>query len=166
MEPLTILLILISLLLLIVGVAGAVLPVLPGPPFSYIALVIIYFGIPGSISGSFMIFMLVLTIIATILDYIAPAWMTRLGGGSKQATWGSILGTLVGLFFSPWGLIFGPLVGAFIGELMHDSDDIGQAVKVAILSFIAFLLTTGLKLILTLWMAIEAISALIQYCLR
>jgi hypothetical protein len=61
---------------------------------------------------------------------------------------GSVIGTVAGLFFfAPYGLIIGPFVGALIGELLADAS-LGKALRVALLSFVAFLLTTGLKLIL------------------
>jgi uncharacterized protein YqgC (DUF456 family) len=56
-------------------------------------------------------------------------------------------GLVAGLFFfPPWGLIIGPFVGAFIGELM-DGASKGKALKVALMSFVGFLLTTGMKII-------------------
>ena len=56
-------------------------------------------------------------------------------------------GLIVGLFFfPPWGLIIGPFVGAFVGELMEGSSK-GKALKVAMMSFVGFLLTTGMKII-------------------
>ena len=81
-----------------------------------------------------------------VIDYIAPIWITKLGGGSKQSMWGATIGLIVGLFFAPFGLIIGPFLGALVGELTTDAS-LGQALKIAALSFIAFLLTTWLKLI-------------------
>jgi uncharacterized protein YqgC (DUF456 family) len=46
----------------------------------------------------------------------------------------------------PWGIILGPFLGALLGEL-STSSSFGHALKVASLSFVAFLLTTGFKLI-------------------
>lgn len=56
------------------------------------------------------------------------------------------IGLVVELFFMPWGLILGPFLGALAGEL-STSSSFGQALKVASLSFVAFLLTTGLKVV-------------------
>jgi uncharacterized protein YqgC (DUF456 family) len=85
--------------------------------------------------------------IVSVLDYIAPVWLTNLSGGGQQATRGSMAGLIAGLFFfPPWGLIVGPFVGAFIGELMEGSSK-GKALKVALMSFVGFLLTTGMKII-------------------
>lgn len=139
-------------MLLIVAVVGAVLPALPGPPLAWVALLLVYFAIPGGVSAAVLIWMLVLTLLVTLLDYVAPAVTTKWGGGSKAAVWGATLGVLVGLFFSPAGLILGPLVCAFIAEFIQEQN-LGKSIRVALWSFLAFLLTTGLKLVACFWMA-------------
>lgn len=153
---------LLAIILALVGIIGAVLPALPGPPLSYASLVTIYFACPGAVSGELMIWMLVLTIIVSVLDYIAPVWLTKVGGGSKAAIYGSTVGLLAGLFFMPIGLILGPLAGAFLGEISNNSS-LGKATRVAMMSFISFLLTTGLKLVLSALMAYYAIIAVFEY---
>lgn len=159
MEILVVILILVAIVMALVGIVGAVVPALPGPPLSFASLFIVYLTTTGSISTTCLVWMLVLTILASVLDYIAPIWLTKLGGGSKKAIWGSTLGTIVGLFFMPVGLIVGPLAGAFIGEMMH-KDEVGKALKVALMSFIAFLLTTGLKLMTSLLMTYFTFKAI------
>ena len=139
---------LIAVLLSLTGIVGAIVPALPGPPLSFASLLTVYFTCPGSISTEMLIWMLVLTIVVSVLDYIAPIWLTKIGGGSKAAIWGSTIGLIAGLFFAPFGLILGPLAGAFIGEMSNESS-LGKATKVALMSFISFLLTTGLKLSLS-----------------
>ncbi len=67
------------------------------------------------------------------------------------------MGILAGLLFMPAGLILGPLVGAFVGEMLHGSmhggTQVSKSLRVALFSFVSFLLTTGLKLISCLVMA-------------
>ncbi|MBQ0056901.1 MAG: DUF456 domain-containing protein [Bacteroidales bacterium] len=163
MDILVIILILIAVISAIVGIIGAIVPAIPGPPLSYASLVIAYFTSPGQISTDTLWVMLIVTVVVTVLDYIAPIWLTKLGGGSKAAIWGSTIGIFVGLFFPPLGLILGPLAGAFVGEMIHDNTDLGKAVKVALMSFIAFLLTTGLKLVASLIMTFYALAAFYNY---
>ena len=158
MEVLIIILILLAIVGALLGIVGAVVPALPGPPLSYAALFVAYFTSPGYISDTVLWVMLVVTVAVTVLDYVAPIWLTKLGGGSKQAMWGSTLGIVAGLFFMPVGLIVGPLVGAFIGEMMHDNQ-VDKALRVALMSFISFLLTTGLKLMASLVMTFYTFSA-------
>ena len=141
------LLIIIAIVCGIVGLAGSILPALPGAPLSYAGLIALLFCDGANIS-SFTLWMGgIFLAIVSILDYVAPVWLTNLSGGSKQASRGSIAGMVAGFFFfPPWGLIIGPFIGAFIGELMtHATTD--KAFKVAMMSFVGFLLTTGMKII-------------------
>jgi uncharacterized protein YqgC (DUF456 family) len=100
----------------------------------------------------------VLTIIAEVLDYIAPIWMAKAGGGSRSAITGSMVGIILGLFFMPIGLVVGPLIGAFAGEMLSTRQT-GKAIRVALLSFLSFLLSTGFQLILCLAMSIYTMAA-------
>ena len=141
-----ILLILLAIIFAIVGLLGAVLPVLPGPPVSYAALWMVWLLDSSQVSSPALWVMGILMVIVSVIDYIAPVWLTKLGGGSKKGTFGATIGLVFGLFFMPWGIILGPFLGALLGEL-STSSSFGHALKVASLSFLAFLLTTGFKLI-------------------
>lgn len=152
MTALTVFLCVIAAVMLIIGFLGAILPALPGPPLSWFALLLVYFAIPGGVSETVLVFMLLLTAFVTVLDYVAPAVTTKWGGGSKAAVWGATLGAVAGLFFAPWGLVLGPLVCAFIAEYIQEQN-LGKSVRVALWSFLAFLITTGLKLVACLWIA-------------
>ena len=150
MSTLFIILTVLAVIMTLVGVVGSVLPALPGPPFSWAALVIVYYTCP-KVSLTLVIVMGVLTLFSAILDYIAPVWVTKMGGGSRMSVIGSTLGVIGGLFFMPLGLILGPLIGAFLGELM-ETNQTNVAFRVAILSFVSFIITSGIKLILSLLM--------------
>ena len=141
------LLIILALVFGIVGLAGSILPALPGAPLSYIGLLLLLLCDGADISSASLWAGAIFLVIVSVLDYIAPIWLTNASGGSKQATRGSVIGMVVGLFFfPPWGLIFGPFIGAFLGELMAQATT-GKALKVAMMSFLGFVLTTGMKLI-------------------
>ena len=141
-------LILIAIILLdIIGIIGSVAPAIPGPPLCLIALVIAFYYFPGSISTTILIVMIVLCLIAATIDYFAPMIVTKLGGGSKYAVIGSTLGLIIGFFFPPFGILWIPFVCAFIGELIANFK-LGKAFKVALLSFLSFMLTTGFKIVL------------------
>lgn len=158
MSILLITLAVLAIILALIGILGAILPALPGPPLCWASLLLVYFACPGYVSTTLLLVMLALTIIAQVLDYLAPIWMAKAGGGSKAAITGSTVGLLLGLFFMPLGLILGPLVGAFIGEMMstHNSS---LALRMALLSFLSFLLSTGFKLILCLVMTFYTMMA-------
>ena len=156
------LLIILSLVCGIVGLLGSVLPALPGAPISYVGLLLLLPCEEATISNAALWICGIFLVIVSVLDYIAPVWLTNLSGGGKQATRGSVAGLIAGLFFfPPWGLILGPFVGAFIGELMESASK-GKALKVALMSFVGFVLTTGLKIIysgiLLFMIAVEVIQ--------
>ena len=161
----SVMLIAVVLVLSAVGIAGAVVPAIPGTPLNMAALIIVYFLCPGEIATHLLFALLIAGAIVIILDYVAPIWMTRAGGGSRRAAWGSTLGLVAGLFFMPMGLIVGPLIGAFVGELT-DSRRPSKALKVSLWSFAAFLLTSGIKLMAGIVISYYSISAIYCYFTR
>jgi uncharacterized protein YqgC (DUF456 family) len=133
--------------MMISGILGGVLPVLPGPPLSYIGLLLLHFTERYHFSERFLIIWAVITVLVYALDYVIPVWGTKRYGGSKRGVWGSIIGLIVGLFFfPPFGIIIGPFIGAVLGELSSGKDS-GSALRSGFGSFVGFLAGTLLKLI-------------------
>lgn len=128
------------------GLLGAVLPALPGPPLSYIGLLILLLCNDVEISTTFLVVSGIAMLVITVVDYILPVWFTQLSGGSKESVRGALAGMIIGLFFLPWGILMGPFIGAFAGEYIAKKRS-GQAFKVASLSFVAFIVTTAMKLL-------------------
>lgn len=141
-----VLLAILAALLLLIGFFGSVLPVLPGPPLSWVGLLLLHFSKYTSFSGTFLLVSFLVMAAVTALDYFIPIWGTKRFGGSKSGVIGSAIGLLVGLLFLPLGIIAGPFVGAVVGELMNDPKETRRALKSATGSFVGFLLGTGLKL--------------------
>lgn len=140
-------LIAIGVIFIISGILGCVLPIIPGPPLSYVGLLLIHFTERYSFSNKFLIIWAAITIAVYAIDYVIPVWGTKKFGGSKRGVWGSIIGLLIGLFFfPPIGIIVGPFLGAVIGELSAGKDS-GTALKSGFGSFMGFLTGTLLKLI-------------------
>jgi len=141
------LLIVFGIIFIITGIVGCVVPVLPGPPLSYVGLVLLHFTSKYQFSSQFLVIWAIITIVVYALDYVIPAWGTRKFGGSKRGVWGSVIGLVIGLFFfPPFGIIIGPFLGAVIGELSSKKDT-GAAIKSGFGSFMGFLAGTLLKLI-------------------
>ncbi|WP_226389271.1 DUF456 domain-containing protein [Penaeicola halotolerans] len=132
-------------LLLVIGFLGALLPLIPGPPLSFLALVLLYFTERYDLSESTLWIMGIIMLLLTILDYTLPIQISRKMNGSRWGTYGCALGLLVGLFFGPIGFIFGPVIGALIGELMSGKN-LEQAWPSALGAFLGFLTGTMLKL--------------------
>jgi uncharacterized protein len=139
-------LIVLGALFIIGGILGGVLPVLPGPPLSYIGLLFLHLTERYHFSTRFLIIWLIVTAVVTLIDYLIPVWGTKRFGGSKQGIWGSIIGLVIGLFFfPPFGIIVGPFLGAVVGELTVGKDS-GAALKSGFGSFVGFLAGTLMKL--------------------
>ncbi|MCD6354998.1 MAG: DUF456 domain-containing protein [Prolixibacteraceae bacterium] len=155
-------LIALGVILLAGGILGCVLPVIPGPPLSYIGLLLLHFTERYSFSTKFLLIWAIITAIVYALDFIIPAWGTKKFGGSKRGVWGSIIGLIAGLFFfPPVGIILGPFIGAVVGELTVGKES-GAALKSGFGSFLGFLTGTLLKLITSGMMTWYFVKLLIE----
>ena len=155
-------LVIIAFLLLLGGLLGAVVPVIPGPPLSYVGLLLLQWSGYSGFSSGFLWFWAVITVVVTLADYVLPTWMTQRFGGSRAAMVSAFVGLLIGLFFfPPLGLIIGPFLGALTGELIQNRSDSAKAIKVAFGAFLAFLLGTGVKLVVSSILMFYAIKALL-----
>ena len=156
-----ILLLIGSVICLFAGLAGAVLP-LPGPPISLIGLFMLHYSKYAQFDRSTLTFFALLTVGMSIFDYYAPIWGTKKFGGTKYGSWGSTIGLLAGLFFTPIGMFLGAFLGAFLGEILGKTDP-NVALQAALGSFIG--LITGIigKVILCLAMIILAGLAIGEY---
>ena len=163
MEPS--ILITIGIILLVVGLVSCVLPPLPGPPIAYIALLIAHFGLHENIDlpNWILIIYAVITIIILIADFFIPIWGTKKFGGTKAGIRGSFIGILAGIILSPFGgiwIIVCPFLGAMIGELIN-GQEFSFALKSGIGSFVGFLLTSGIKIILVIMMCFHFFKAVL-----
>ena len=137
----------------IIGIAGSILPGLPGPPVSWAGLLILYIWGSGTngagepISTSFLLIWLAITVVVCVIDYVIPAYFTRVTGGSKVAGRGAIVGLIVGLLVPPVGIILGTLAGAFLAEFIVSRKSGWQSTKSAVGALLGFLFGTGIKLI-------------------
>jgi len=138
-------LLILGIFLMVLGIIGCLVPVLPGPPFSFIGLILLHLSRFGQFSNNALIALGAIAVVITILDYIVPVWGTKRFGGSKYGARGATVGLIVGLFLGPLGMVLGPLIGAFIGEMIF-KDDIQYALKAGFGSLLGFMTGIGLKL--------------------
>lgn len=143
-----------------IGLLGAILPALPGPPVSYLGVLVLLLCGDAAVSTSFLVASGIIMAVITVIDYVLPVWFTQLSGGSRESVRGALAGMLLGLLFMPVGLIIGPFIGAFLGEYVacHRS---GKAFKVASLSFIAFIVTTFIKLVYAVVLLVYIVKAVV-----
>ena len=145
---------------MLVGLIGCLLPILPGPPISYIGLLLLQLIEETPFSTQFMIIWLGITVVVVILDYLIPAFGTKKYGGSRWGIAGTMVGLIVGIFvFPPLGIIIGPIVGALIGEALSGKTS-QEAMRAAFGSFIGFLFGTLIKLVASSFMIYYFIAAL------
>lgn len=154
-------LLILAILMMIIGIIGCLLPVLPGPPLSYLGLILLHVTKFGQFSKTELIALAAMTIIVTILDYIVPIWGTRKFGGSKYGMRGATVGLIIGLFLGPAGIILGPLIGAIVGELIF-KDDMKYAIRAGFGSLLGFLTGIGLKLAASFVMTFYFVKELIK----
>lgn len=158
---LDIILIVFAVVLILGGIAGCFLPVIPGPPLSYIGVILLHLTSRVDFSAKFLIIWAVVVIVVQILDYYVPIWGTKKLGGGKKGAWGSTIGVVAGIFlFPPLGIIIFPFVGAVIGELIDDKDT-ASALKAGFGAFLGFLAGTFMKLAVAIILAFYFFKELI-----
>ena len=142
-----ILLALIGFVFMLVGIIGSFLPVLPGPPLSWVGLLLLHLTNTVDNNWLFLAITLVIALLVFALDYIIPAMGTKRFGGSKYGMIGTTIGLLVAIIFpvlGPLGIILWPFLGALIGELLNKSDS-KTAMRAAFGSLLGFLTGTFIK---------------------
>lgn len=139
------LLLALAIAFIIIGIVGCLVPVLPGPPLSFLGLLILHFTEFADFGINLLIILGLIAIIVAVFDYVVPIWGTKKLGGTKYGIRGATIGLLIGLFFGPPGIIIGPFIGAVIGELIY-KDDFNYAIRAGFGSLLGFMAGIGLKL--------------------
>jgi uncharacterized protein YqgC (DUF456 family) len=150
-----------SSMLVVLGFVGSFLPVLPGPPLTFMGLLLLalvrHFASP--LTGTLVIFMGMSTMAVLILDQVIPLLGARRYGASKWGIWGSIAGMVVGCFFSPFAVLFGAFFGAVVAEwLVHRQK--GRAFRAGWGVFVGTLFGVVLKLGICGLMTFDVLRAL------
>lgn len=149
-------LLVVACLLVLVGYIGCVLPGIPGVPLTYAGLIVAQFSERVDFKWYTLVIFGLITVVATVLDYIVPAWGAKQFGGSKYGVWGSTLGLIIGLFFGFWGIILGPFIGAILLEMIGDKKRFKEAFKAGWGSIIGLVFGTIIKLTCC-WMMMVAL---------
>jgi len=141
----------LGLVMILLGVLGALIPVLPGPPLSWLGLLFLYLTKSVEMNMSFLIITALIALGVYVLDLFMPAWGTKKFGGSKQGSYGAMIGVVVAILipiFGPFGFLVFPFLGALIGEMIYHKEAKNK-LKSAFGSLVGFLAGTLLKLILS-----------------
>ena len=152
----------LAILFVIVGVVGCIVPILPGVALAYVGYLCCYFCSFSQITTAAVWVYLTLTVAVSIADYLLPAYMTKLSGGSKAGERGATAGLIAGMLFGGVvGAIIGPFLGAVVGEIIANPADKNRAFKVGLGSFLSFIVGTGLKLILSVVMLVAVFADIV-----
>lgn len=142
----------LAIVFAVLGVIGDIVPALPGPPLSGIAILCLYLSDSAGnpVSTAALCVWIAFAVIITIADYIIPGRITRLTGGHKEAERGALIGLFAGIILTPIGMILGCILGAFIGEYCFQKNSAEGSAKAAAGAFLGVILSTGIKLIFSL----------------
>ncbi len=163
MDPLFIGSIILGIILILLAFVGCIVPALPGPPFAFLALIILELTESTVFSSNFLLTMGIITASVYFLDFLLPVFGAKMFKATKQGIWFSIIGMLIGVFFfPPFGMILGLLLGAIAGELIAGKAK-NKAIKIGIISFVFSLLAILLKVVLVCIMSFYFTKAVIQY---
>ena len=143
-------LLLIGFVLMLLGILGSFLPVLPGPPISWVGLLLLHLTNAVPDNWWFLGITAVVALTIWALDYVIPVIGTKKFGGTRAGMIGTTIGLIIGLLAPiPGGIIIGPFAGAFIGELSNKADH-KTALKAAFGSFLGFLTGAFMKFVVAI----------------
>lgn len=155
-----VLLTIVGVICLFVGLVGCFLPVLPGPPVTYIGVLLIHWTDKAQFSTGQLLTWGLLVVLVQLMDYATPLLGAKYSGGSKWGNWGCAIGTLTGIFlFPPWGILFGPFIGAVVGELLGGKQT-SQALRAGMGAFIGFMFSVIIKTVLCAYLIYQGLHAL------
>lgn len=165
-------LLILGFICILLGILGSILPGLPGPPVSYLGLLLIHWTRFASFSTRVLIIFAAIVAVVAVLDYLVPIWGTKTFGGSRAGVRGSTIGLIIGMILLPlfgivlgpfglFGILGGPFIGAWIGEIYAGKES-RHALRAAFGSFIGFLAGTLMKIVLSVVLAFYYFRALIQ----
>ena len=159
-------LIIMAFLCLAAGIVGSIAPGLPGPPISWVGLLLAGFTPWVATSNMLLIVTAATAVVITVLDYVVPSLTTKRFGGSKYGVWGCNIGLVVSLFGLPigptglLGVVFWPFVGALVGEYIKQHD-LRTSLRAAWGAFVGFLSGTLMKVAYCVAILVVVIVALV-----
>jgi hypothetical protein len=135
----------VGALLMAVGLAGAIVPALPGiwlicavDHYRHVGLWwLVSIGVVGAVGLT--------------LDLLASALGAKRVGASRQAVWGALVGSVIGLFFGVPGVLLGPFLGAVFGELTA-GNSVLRSTHVGVSAWVGVIFGTIVKLVTSLMM--------------
>lgn len=149
---LDLLVIIFAVLLVIAGFVGILIPVVPDLPLLWLGALILAWATDFELlTWGGLLILLALVIGSAGIDAFGQIYGAKRFGASRYGIVGSILGLLVGFFFSIPGMLLGPFVGAFVFELFAGRSR-HQALKASLGTFVGFIGGVAFKFVLAFMM--------------
>jgi len=143
----------LAVVLVVAGIAGTVLPAMPGPIVVFAGILLgAWIDDFAHVGAGWLLVFAALTAVTYAVDFASSALGAKRLGASREAMWGAIAGTLVGLFFGLPGLVLGPFVGAVLGELWARRD-LREAGRVGLGTWLGMVVGGAVQIALVLAMA-------------
>jgi uncharacterized protein YqgC (DUF456 family) len=141
-----------AVMLITAGLVAAVLPIFPGIPLIFGGIWLIA-GVDGYRHVGFWWLLGIAGVgaVGLLLDLLAGALGAKRLGASKQAVWGALVGTVIGLFLGLPGLLLGPFAGAVLGELSA-GHSVQRSTRVGVSAWVGLIFGTLFKLVSSLVM--------------
>ena len=157
---------------ILIGIIGSILPGLPGPLLSYLAILLLHWTRFAQFSPKMLAIWAVIVLIVAVLDYVVPIWGTKKFGGTRAGVRGSTIGLIIGIILLPmmgivlgpfgiFGILGGPFIGAWIGE-KYAGQNSEKALRAAVGSFVGFLAGTFMKIAVSLVLGFYFFKAVLQ----
>lgn len=140
--------IILAVLLTLAGLAGCIIPVLPGAPLNFAAILILFFlnNEKAEISAAALVIWGLLTAATLVIDYVLPLERAKAMGASRWGMWGAGIGMLIGFIILNFpGMLVGMFLGAVAGEIFYGAK-LYPAVKSGWGTFLGTLLAALVKL--------------------
>jgi len=153
-----VLLLAVAATLILAGLAGAIVPALPGIPLIFGGLWLVA-GVDHyrHVGVWWLVGIGAVGAIGLTVDLLAGALGAKRMGASKQAVWGALAGTLIGLLFGVPGLLLGPFLGAVLGEHGPGNSPM-RSTQVGMGAWLGLILGTLIKLVSS-WMMVALFCA-------
>jgi uncharacterized protein YqgC (DUF456 family) len=140
--------------LIALGLAGAIIPTVPGIPLIFVGIwLIASIDRYRHLGYGWLIGIAAVGVVGLTIDLLAGALGVKRVGASKQAVWGALLGTVIGLFFGLPGLLLGPFLGSVLGELAAGGGVL-RSTNVGISAWLGLIFGTIIKLVSSLIMVV------------
>ena len=155
--------VIIAIVLLLIGLIGSFIPVIPGPPFCFISILILHYFTIYNFNSNSLLFWGFIVLIVFLMDYFLQIYGVKKLGGKQKAINGTFIGLILGVLTPvPFAFIIGPFLGAFLGAYLDERNNFRKIIKIAFGSILGLFAGSILKIILSCYLIFQFFKMLIN----